>query len=142
MRRCLAVLSLAGVLSCGEDLIVTPELLAGTWTLRRFDAVDVPGIVLQNDSVTTEVLSGAMTFDGDRFDLRVSYRDTRSGITTTRLAIGFGSFIIGPKTIVLVGVPPRLEPEATGPRPLDAALVVGRGIVTYRSGTTRLTFAR
>ena len=126
-------------------MIVTPSSLTGTWTLRRVDAVVVPGTLIQNDTVKIEVVSGSMTFERGRYDIRVLYRDTRTGGVAMRTDLAYGTFAVEAEAFVLRGYGLRSPAEAADGYslvPVATTIGVTRGSITYDAGSSRFLFTR
>jgi hypothetical protein len=143
MRRWLLVaLSLACSTSCG-DSITNAESLQGTWTLRDFAGIRVPGILHQDASFTQEVLSGSITFDADRYEVRVTYRETVTGLATTTTNVGSGTYTVEGRRVSGQGTAGVLPNAYRTIPPVDVTMVVEGNSLSYvEVGPTPLVFVR
>jgi hypothetical protein len=138
MRRIACLLMLVGVVTCAESA-TGPGGVRGVWTLRTYDDSVVPGKVYGTMSSGIEVLSGSITFDAGRYDIRVTYRNTDDvGVATNVTHSASGGYTT--KGSLLIGTPGDPLHQDLGVNVLR--LWMSRDTVLYEENGVRLGFVR
>jgi hypothetical protein len=103
--RSVAMFGVALLAACGGD-DKSPagpgDQVTGTYTLRTVAGRPVPAVLVEEDGVKLEVVSGALTLNGDgRFAGTMTLRVTENGTVTTETDGGGGRYTVDGGSLVL-----------------------------------------